>query len=79
MGKDLTDTERAIIQQIILDRWNPLRLHKKIASHFGLTINQVRHIRSMQEALRNLREPRDPSVRIRWMRKSSVGSDGGKV
>ena len=27
-------------------RWNPLRLNKKIASHFGLTINQVRHIRS---------------------------------
>ena len=46
MGKGLTDTERAIIQQIILDRWNPLRLNKKIASHFGLTINQVRHIRS---------------------------------
>jgi hypothetical protein len=46
MGKDLTDTERAIIQQIILDRWNPLRLNKKIASHFGLTINQVRHLRS---------------------------------
>ena len=37
---------RAIIQQVILDRWNPLRLNKKIASHFGLTINQVRHIRS---------------------------------
>ncbi|MEE2833967.1 MAG: hypothetical protein VYD18_16525 [Candidatus Latescibacterota bacterium] len=33
-------------QQVILDRWNPLRLNKKIASHFGLTINQVRHIRS---------------------------------
>ena len=31
MGKDLTDTERAIIQQVILDRWNPLRLNKKIA------------------------------------------------
>ena len=46
MVKDLTDTERAIIQQVILDRWNPLRLNKKIASHFGLTINQVRHIRS---------------------------------
>ncbi|SVB69019.1 uncharacterized protein METZ01_LOCUS221873 [marine metagenome] len=46
MGKDLTDTERAIIQQVILDRWNPLRLNKKIATHFGLTINQVRHLRS---------------------------------
>jgi hypothetical protein len=46
MGKELTDRERAIIQQIILDRWNPRRLNKKISSHFGLTINQVRHIRS---------------------------------
>ena len=46
MVKDLTETERAIIQQVVLDRWNPLRLNKKIASHFGLTINQVRHIRS---------------------------------
>ena len=46
MIKDLTDTERAIIQQVILDRWNPLRLNKKIATHFGLTINQVRHLRS---------------------------------
>ena len=46
MVKDLTDTERAIIQQVILDRWNPLRLNKKIATHFGLTINQVRHLRS---------------------------------
>ena len=46
MGKDLTDTERAIIQQVVLDRWNPLRLKKKIDTHFGLTINQVRHIRS---------------------------------
>jgi hypothetical protein len=39
-------SDSAIIQQIILNRWNPLRLNKKIASHFGLTINQVRHIRS---------------------------------
>jgi hypothetical protein len=46
MGKELTGTERAIIQQVILDRWNPLRLNKKIASPVGLTINQVRHIRS---------------------------------
>ena len=46
MSKGLTDRDRAIIQQVILDRWNPLRLNKKIASHFGLTINQVRHIRS---------------------------------
>ena len=42
---ELADTERAIIQQIILDRWNPHRLNKKISSHFGLTVNQVRHIR----------------------------------
>lgn len=37
---------RAIIQQVILDHYNPLRLNKKIASHFGLTINQVRRIPS---------------------------------
>ena len=41
MGKGLTDRDSAIIQQIILDRWNPLRLNKKIASHFGLTINAL--------------------------------------
>ncbi|MFP6592020.1 MAG: hypothetical protein VCE12_15995 [Candidatus Latescibacterota bacterium] len=46
MGKGLTDRDSAIIQQITLDRWNPLQLNKKIASHFDLTINQVRHIRS---------------------------------
>ena len=46
MGKDLTDTERAIVRQVILDRWNPLRLNKKTVSHVGLTINQVRHIPS---------------------------------
>jgi hypothetical protein len=46
MGKGLTDRDRAIIQQVILDRWNPLRLNKKIATHFCLTINQVRHLRS---------------------------------
>ena len=46
MGKGITDRDKAIVQQIILDRWNPLRLNKKIASHFGLTINQVRHLRS---------------------------------
>ena len=46
MSKGLTDRDRAIIQQVILDRWNPLRLNKKIATHFGLTINQVRHLRS---------------------------------
>ena len=46
MGKELTDREHAIIQQIILDRWNPHRLNKKISSHFGLSTNQVRHIRS---------------------------------
>jgi hypothetical protein len=45
MGKGITDRDKAIVQQIILDGWNPLRLNKKIASHFGLTINQVRHIR----------------------------------
>ena len=28
-------------QQVILDRWNPLGLNKKIATHFGLTIKSV--------------------------------------
>ena len=45
MAAKLTDTERQIIQMMILDRWNPHRLNKKIASHFGLTVNQVRWIR----------------------------------
>ena len=45
MAKGITDRDKAIVQQIILDRWNPLRLNKKIASHFDLTINQVRHIK----------------------------------
>jgi DNA-directed RNA polymerase sigma subunit (sigma70/sigma32) len=46
MAKELTDQERAIIQQAILDRWNPHRLTKKICDTFGLSVNQVRHIRS---------------------------------
>ena len=46
MSKGLTDRDRAIIQQVILDRWNPHRLTKKICDHFGLTINQLRHLRS---------------------------------
>ena len=41
----LTDLDRQIIQQCILDRWNPHRLNRKIAHHFGLPLNQVRHIR----------------------------------
>jgi len=46
MAKELTDQERAIVQQAILDRWNPHRLTKKICDTFGLSVNQVRHIRS---------------------------------
>ena len=46
MGKGITDRDKAIIQQVLLDLWHPSRLNKKIASHFGLTINQVRHLRS---------------------------------
>ena len=41
----LTDIEHQIIHQLILDRWNPHRISKKIADHFSLSINQVRHIR----------------------------------
>ena len=70
MGKDLTDTERAIIQQVILDRWNPLRLNKKIASHFGLTINAlhlpfVRSLGGSPNPLRSRalrRAPRRPNL-----------------
>ncbi len=46
MAKELTDQERAIIQQAILDRWNPHRLTWKIANHFDLSENQIRHIKS---------------------------------
>ena len=46
MVKELTAQERAIIQQAILDRWNPHRLTWKIANHFDLSENQIRHIKS---------------------------------
>jgi hypothetical protein len=45
MDKELTTQECEIIQQLILDRWNPHRINQKIANHFGLSVNQVRHIR----------------------------------
>ena len=45
MGKELTDQEKSIIQMVVLDRWNPHRLTWKISNHFGLSENQVRHIR----------------------------------
>ena len=43
MVKELTAQERAIIQQAILDRWNPHRLTWKIANHFDLSVNQIRN------------------------------------
>mgnify|MGYP001171609555 CR=1 FL=1 len=46
MSVELTDREHQIIQQLILDRWNPHRINKKIADHHGLTINQVKYMRS---------------------------------
>jgi DNA-directed RNA polymerase sigma subunit (sigma70/sigma32) len=46
MIKPLTAQERAIIQQSILDLWNPHRLTWKIANHFDLSENQIRHIKS---------------------------------
>jgi hypothetical protein len=46
MSIELTDREHQIIQQLILDRWNPHRINKKIADHHGLTINQVKYMRS---------------------------------
>ena len=45
MAKELKDFERAIVMQVVLDRWNPHRLTSKIANHFGLTTNQVRNLR----------------------------------
>jgi hypothetical protein len=45
MSKELTMQEHEIIQQLILDRWNPHRINQKIANHFDLSVNQVRHIR----------------------------------
>ena len=49
MPRSLTDIEHQIIHQLVLDRWNPHRINKKIASHFGLTVDQVRHIRRKPE------------------------------
>ncbi len=46
MAKELTAQEKSIIQQAILDRWNPHRLTWKIANHFDLSVNQIRHIKS---------------------------------
>ncbi len=46
MIKPLTAQEKAIIQQAIFDRWNPHRLTWKIANHFDLSENQIRHIKS---------------------------------
>jgi len=46
MSVELTDREHEIIQQLILDRWNPHRINKKIANHHGPTINQVKYMRS---------------------------------
>jgi hypothetical protein len=45
MAKELTDLERAIVMQVVLDRWNPDRLTLKISNHFDLTTNQVRNLR----------------------------------
>ena len=45
MIKALTAQGKANIQQAILDRWNPHRLTWKIANHFDLSENQVRHIK----------------------------------
>lgn len=49
MPRQLTDIEREIIHMLVLDRWNPHRINRKIASHFGLTVDQVRHIKRKPE------------------------------
>ena len=46
MAKELKAQEKAIIQQAILDRWNPHRLIWKKPNHFDLSVNQIRHIKS---------------------------------
>ena len=46
MSVELTNREHQIIQQLILDRRNQHRINKKIANHHGLTINQVKYMRS---------------------------------
>jgi len=61
MAKELTAQERAIIQQAILDRWNPHRLTWKIANHFDLSVNQIHHIKS--KAMRDLYD-RVPDIRV---------------
>jgi hypothetical protein len=54
MAEDLNDRERAIIQMILVDRWNPHRLDQKIASHFTLTLDQVHDIRQQPAFLEEL-------------------------
>ena len=48
MRTDTTDIEDQIIQQLILDRWNPHRIDHKIANHFGLKLEKVRKIRAKE-------------------------------
>jgi len=53
MRKELND-RNAMIQMILLDRWNPHRLDKKIAFHFALSLDQVRDIRQQPAFLEEL-------------------------
>ena len=43
-----TDIKDQIIQQLILDRWNPHRTDHKIADHFGLPLEEVRRLRATE-------------------------------
>ena len=43
-----TDIKDQIIQQLILDRWNPHSIDHKIANHFGLPLEEVRKIRAKE-------------------------------
>ena len=47
-----------MIQMILLDRWNPHRLDKKIAFHFALSLDQVRDIRQQPAFLEELERQR---------------------
>ena len=81
MDKPLTSQEHEIIQQLILDRWNPHRINMKIANHFGLSVNQVRHIRRkphfQAEYTKQLAIYKDSFDDVRWT--PSFGQPGSGI
>ena len=61
MAEELTGLERAMIQMILTDRWNPSRLNRKIANHFELTIDEVCCIRQRPAFMAGLERQRQIS------------------